>query len=142
MPDLDLVNDRFCFACGDRNPDGLRIKFEYPESGRCRAVLRLDSRFQGWRDIVHGGIVATILDEGFAHACGSADSRAGEAAVTAEMTVRFKKPVRIGRIVVLEGRVTGAKGRLVTCASTLSDETGAVLAEATGKLIRMSPPAQ
>jgi len=141
MSELDLVNDRFCFACGDRNPDGLRIKFEYPEPGRCRAVLRLDRRFQGWRDILHGGIVATILDEGFAHACGSADPGAGETAVTAEMTVRFKKPVGIGRTVVLEGRVTGTKGRLVTCASTLADETGAVLAEAAGKLIRM-PKAQ
>ena len=136
MTDLDLVDDHRCFACGDRNPDGLRITFEYPEPGRCRAVLNLDRRFQGWRGILHGGIISTILDEGFAHACGGSIREGADAAVTAEMTVRFRKPVKIGQTIVLEGRVTGANGRLITCTSTLSDEAGAVLAEATGKLIR------
>lgn len=136
MPEIDLVDDHGCFACGGLNPDGLRIAFEYPEPGRCRAVLRLDRRFQGWRGILHGGIVSTILDECFAHACGGPSRGAGEKAVTAEMTVRFKKPVPIGQMVIGEGRVVRAGGRLVVCAATLADETGTVLAEATGKLIR------
>jgi uncharacterized protein (TIGR00369 family) len=136
MTEIALDDDHFCFACGDRNPDGLRIRFEYPEPGRCRAVLKLDRRFQGWRDILHGGIISTILDEGFAHAYGGPARGAGEAAVTAEMTVKFKKPVKIGQTVILEGRVLSAVGRLISCVSSLSDEGGAVLASATGKLIR------
>jgi len=136
MTEIALNDDHFCFACGDQNPDGLRIRFEYPEPGRCRAVVTPECRFQGWKDILHGGIISTLLDEAFAHAYGGVARGAGEAAVTAEMTVKFKKPVKIGVPVILEGRVLSASGRLIECESTLCDEAGTVLASAAGKLIK------
>jgi len=136
MAEAEFEDDHFCFVCGDKNRDGLRIRLTYPEPGRCRAVFVAERRFQGWKDILHGGIIATLLDEAFAHAYGGPARGAGEAAVTAEMSVRFKKPVRIGIPVVLEGRVLSAEGRIVKCESILSGEDGEVLASATGKLIK------
>jgi len=136
MVQTEWNDDHFCFACGERNREGLRIRFEYPEPGRCRAVVTPERRFQGWKDILHGGIISTLLDEAFAHAYGGSARGAGEAAVTAEMTVKFKKPVKIGVPIVLEGKVLSASGRLIECESTLCDESGNVLASATGKLIR------
>ena len=137
MSELDLDDDRFCFVCGDRNPDGLKIRFVYPEEGRCRAEFTPAAKFQGWRGILHGGITSTLLDEAFAHAAGGPEGRrSGTRAVTAEMTVRFKRPVRTGERLFLEGRIAGEKGRLIEAEAELKDASGTVLASATGKLIK------
>jgi len=137
MADVELKDDHYCFACGERNPDGLRLKISYPEPGRCRIEFVPERKYQGWEGVMHGGIISTILDEAFAHALGGPDRAPGEAAVTAEMTVRFKKPVRIGRKLVAEGRVTNVKGRVVECESVIRDESGLELASAAGKLVRL-----
>ncbi|MCX6566955.1 MAG: PaaI family thioesterase [Candidatus Aminicenantes bacterium] len=136
MVQTEWNDDHFCFACGEHNMEGLRIKFEYPEPGRCRAVFLPERRFQGWKDILHGGIISTLLDEALAHAYGGKTRGAGEAAVTAELTVKFKKPIKIGVPVYLEGRVVSVSGRVIEGESTLCDESGTVLASATGKLIK------
>jgi uncharacterized protein (TIGR00369 family) len=136
MAEIDLTDDQFCFVCGRNNPDGLRLNFEYPEPGRCRAVYIPECRFQGWKDILHGGIVSTLLDEAIMHAWGWRERGAGGTAVTAEITVRFKKPVRIGKPVILEGWILSDAGRMIRGESTLKDETGQVLASAAGKLIK------
>ena len=137
MSEKALTDDHFCFVCGAKNREGLRLRFEYPEPGRCRAVWTPERRFQGWKDILHGGIISTLLDEALAHAFGGRTRGAGEAAVTAEMTVKFKKPVKIGIPVVLEGKVLSTSSRLIECESALCDESGNVLASATGKLIKL-----
>jgi uncharacterized protein (TIGR00369 family) len=137
MSESELTDDHFCFVCGNRNPDGLRIVFEYPEPGRCRAVFTPERRFQGWQDILHGGIIATLLDEALAHAYGGADRGADEAAVTAELCVRFKKPVKIGILAVLEGRVVSIEGRIIAGESRILDAEGMELAAASGKLIKL-----
>ncbi|MDI6739701.1 MAG: PaaI family thioesterase [Candidatus Edwardsbacteria bacterium] len=134
---LDLTDDHFCFVCGRDNPDGLRIQFQYPEKGVCRAEFVPLQKFQGWKDILHGGIVSTLLDEALAHAVGGpARSGGGSYSVTAELTVRFKRPVPIGQLVILEGRVIRDKGKVIECESSLKDMAGVELASATGKLIR------
>jgi uncharacterized protein (TIGR00369 family) len=138
MSDTVLNDDHFCFVCGSQNPDGLRICFEYPEPGRCRAVFTPPKKYQGWHGILHGGIISTLLDEAFAHAAGGATrSVDGVGAVTAELSVRFKKPVRIGEPAFLEGRVLTVKGRVIECESVLRDAGGQELASASGKLIKL-----
>jgi len=137
---MEITDDHFCFACGQDNPDGLRLRMEYPEPGRCRAEFVPGRKFQGWRGILHGGIISTLLDEGFAHAYGGVERGSGAAAVTAEMTVRFKKPAKTGRKLVLEGRVAGRDRKVITCESVLKDEDGVEIASATGKLILVKDP--
>jgi len=139
MSQAELKDDHFCFACGEGNPDGLRLRIEYPAPGRSRIEFVPPKKFQGWQGLLHGGIIATILDEAFAHALGGAARGAGQAAVTAEITVRFKKPVRIGEKVIAEGWVVREKGRIVECESVMRDASGRELASATGKLIRIKP---
>jgi uncharacterized protein (TIGR00369 family) len=134
---MSLVDDQFCFVCGRDNPDGLRLRFEYPTIGTCRAAFTPPKKFQGWQGILHGGIVSTLLDEALAHAAGGAErGGGGSGAVTAELTVRFKRPVPIGQAVVLEGKVVSDKGRVVECESRINDSNGNELASAKGKLVR------
>ena len=78
-----------------------------------------------------------MLDEALAHAVGGPQRGGGGSnAVTAELTVRFKRPVPIGQTVVLDGRVVSDKGRVVECESRIIDDNGNELAMAKGKLVR------
>jgi len=134
---MNLNDDHFCFACGDKNSDGLQLKFTYPQPGTCRAGFVPEQKYQGWRGILHGGIISTLLDEALAHAVGGAEGGGGASeAVTAELTVRFKKPVSIGSKIILSGWVEKDNGKIVEASSELTDETGLVLASARGKLVR------
>jgi acyl-coenzyme A thioesterase PaaI-like protein len=149
MADLTLVDDQNCFACGKNNPDGLGLNFEYPEPGRSRTEFTAARKFQGWQGVLHGGIVSTMLDEAMAHALGGPTSAeglrpaggselggGGSGAVTAELVVRFKKPVPVGARIVVEGSVVGSKGRVVEASAEVRDSEGIVLASATGKLVK------
>ncbi len=122
-----------CFACGKDNPQGLGLKVRKTAAG-VEVECSLPEQFAGWQGIAHGGIVATILDELLAWAC----TNAGRNCVTAEMTVRYRKPVKTGNPLRGEGRVTGEKGRLLFAESKLLDEAGNLLAEATGKMMRVA----
>ena len=132
-----LIDDNGCFVCGKNNPDGLQLKFTYPQPGTCRVGFVPEQKYQGWKGILHGGIISTLLDEALAHAVGGAEGGGGASeAVTAELTVRFKKPVRIGSKIVLSGKVEKDNGKIVEANSEITDETGLVLASARGKLVR------
>lgn len=134
---MNLNDDHFCFVCGQNNPDGLHVKFEYPEPGKCRASFLPLQKHQGWQGILHGGIVSTLLDEAMAHAVGGSErGGGGSGAVTAELNVRFKKPVNIGQQAILTGRVVNDKGRVVEAVSQIEDLDGTILASASGKLVR------
>jgi uncharacterized protein (TIGR00369 family) len=132
---IQLVDDHYCFACGRENPIGLKLNFEYPRQGECRAGFVPLREHQGWQGVLHGGIIATLLDEALAHALGGPDRGRGSGAVTAEITVSFKKPVPIETRVILSGRVNRQRGRLIEAVSQIENEQGEVLASAMGKLV-------
>ena len=55
---------RTCFACGRENDSGLKMTwYNNPESNQVEASVTIDEHFNGYPGIVHGGIVAAILDE-------------------------------------------------------------------------------
>ena len=58
----EIVKYSGCFVCGDKNPDGLRIRF-FTEGEEAVAECIADARFQGFKGIYHGGLTATLLDE-------------------------------------------------------------------------------
>lgn len=81
--------------------------------------------------MLHGGVVATMLDEAMAHAA----LARGMHAVTARLEVRFRRPAPTGVSLLLEGIVTGRRGRALDLAATLSDGAGCVYAEGHGRFI-------
>ncbi len=104
MTNLDLTDDSMCFACGKANPDGLHL--EFVETGdRLSTTIAFDGRFQGYHDIVHGGLISTVLDETMVTLL----SRTGVLALTAELTVRFLAPVRVGEAVTFTAWLTGSR---------------------------------
>ena len=120
-----------CFVCGDKNPVGLNVEF-YQENGKATGEYVAQDHFQGYKDILHGGILSTLLDEVMIKSILAQDILT----VTCEIKVRFKKPVRIGQRLLLEGRPTGGKGKIILAEGEIRDETGEVVATAEGKFFR------
>ncbi|MFO7675831.1 MAG: PaaI family thioesterase [bacterium] len=120
-----------CFACGRNNPHGLRLDIRPADDGVGFEFVCPD-RFQGWEGIVHGGIVATLLDELIAWAA----SERGCESLTGELSVRYRRPMPVGRLVHGFGRIVRERGRLLIGESRLVDETGNPIAEATGKMMK------
>lgn len=125
-----LQDDRRCFACGPDNERGLRMRFEYGE-GTARCEIVPGDAFAGWRDIMHGGIVAALLDEAMAHATLSTGVRA----VTARLEVRFRKAVPTDAPLIVEGRVTARKGRMLEVAGLLQGKDGTLYAEGRSRFV-------
>jgi len=127
-------DDRVCFVCGEKNPFGLKLRIR-TDAGRGEATAEVTFRddFQGWAGIVHGGLVATVLDEALVYAAAAKGLRC----VTGEITVRFIKPASTGVSYTLKGRFVEDKGRIVLAESELLDDRGKEVATATGKLFKI-----
>jgi uncharacterized protein (TIGR00369 family) len=132
--DFTVERDSLCFCCGKDNKKGLRLTISYPEKGAAETRLTVPEYFQGWRKLTHGGFLSTILDEVMAHAC----LGIARHAVTAEITVKFQKPVETGSRIHAVGRVTAAKGKLINTQGWIYDESGGPAAEAMARFIVVS----
>lgn len=132
--DKDIRDDRACFICGENNPIGLKLRLQVdPGRGESAAEVTFPADFQGWAGIVHGGLVAAVLDEALIYAAGAK----GLKCVTGEITVRYVKPARTGLPYALKGRFLEDKGRIVLAESRLADAAGGEIARATGKLFKV-----
>ncbi|HUU05351.1 MAG TPA: PaaI family thioesterase [Patescibacteria group bacterium] len=130
----DFSDDQNCFVCGKKNPAGLQLEFQQnPRSGEIEAEVSFPARLQGWQNTVHGGLLATVLDETMIKAAAAANIKC----VTAEITVKFKKPAQTGIPYLTAGKVLETRGRIVTAESRICDSSGHVLAQATGKLFKV-----
>jgi acyl-coenzyme A thioesterase PaaI-like protein len=90
-----------------------------------------DSRHEGYKDIVHGGLLAAVLDEVMIKAALAKDIRC----VTASMEVKYKAPAEIGDELLFEGRVAEQKGRIIITVGAARNGRGKVIAEAAGKYL-------
>jgi acyl-coenzyme A thioesterase PaaI-like protein len=115
-----------CFACGDLNVHGLRLRLHVQE-GSCWTETTPEACFGGWEGIVHGGILCAILDEVMAWSLIGVDCWG----VTARLSVQFVRPVAVARPIRAEGRLVERRRRLLrTEAHILDAETGDTLATA------------
>jgi len=105
------------------------------EDGVAVAEFDPDPEHQGYPGLMHGGLVATILDE----AMGWAIYGKGIWAMTARMQVRFRQSVPLDRRLRVSARVTNQRHRLLQARAELHDEDGALLAESEGAFLRVTP---
>jgi uncharacterized protein (TIGR00369 family) len=112
-----------CFACGELNEHGLQLQLHLQER-RAWTEFVLEDRFEGWRGVTHGGIIATVLDEVMAWALVAEDNWG----VTARMTIDFKRPVLVGTRVRADGWIVRSRRRLVDTAGQIVDGDGTILA--------------
>ncbi len=125
-----------CFACGGANARGMQLAFEQDDAARrIRGAFRIGAEYEGGSGFVHGGIIATLLDEVMAKVSRFVQDRA----VTAELTVEYRKPVPVEQDLVVEGWEVSRKGRSLYREGEIRDASGVLLARGRGHFITVDP---
>ena len=91
--------------------------------------VTLDEHYAGYREFIHGGVVATLLDEGMGWALVELLGRYG---VTRSLQVTYRRPVRLGQSLTITSKVLAQEGANVTVESVLEDGRGRLLARGEG----------
>ena len=126
----EVAADAACFVCGAENPIGLQASFVTDrEASSSSAKLELTSNYQGWQDVIHGRIVASLLDESCIYACRAK----AEQCVTAELQVRYRKPVPVGAQVEVSGQLTDSSRKVWQATAQLKIDDS-LYAEASAKV--------
>ena len=121
--------DDYCFACGEKNPIGLHLKFEFDgETLTTKKILPRE--FQGYDGTAHGGILSTMLDETM---CKFISAKYHEQAVTGRLEVRYKFPTPIEQELKISAREESQRRNIITMRATVETPDGVVTAEATAK---------
>lgn len=129
---LELPHTRSCFVCGESNPQGFNLRSE-TDGKTVRAHFAFRSVHVGFKQTVHGGLTATLLDEIMTWAC---VVQAKRFAYCAELNVRYLVPVRPDQPIVATAElVANRRGRLFEAKAELKDDAGTVLATAGGKYL-------
>jgi len=126
-------NSRDCFACGVHNPLGLKLRFYITGKGEVEATYTAPDEFQGYPGVVHGGVVAAMLDEITCRSHMGFDPP--RFMFTARLNVRYRKNVPVGQPLRLVGKAGKTKSRTATAKGEIYDADGELLAEADALLV-------
>jgi acyl-coenzyme A thioesterase PaaI-like protein len=121
-----------CFACGEKNDRGLHMEFRR-EGERAVCDYAPCEYQQGYPGRMHGGLVATLLDE----AMGWAVYGARQWGATARLSVRFRRPVGLDQKLRVDAWITHNRGRLIELRGEVRDESGTLLAEGEGTFMKL-----
>jgi len=124
-----------CFGCGPANPIGLHLEFMLAEDGTVVCLASIPDTFEGPRSYVHGGIIATLLDETMSKAVRSRNV----VGMTRHMEVDYRRPVPCAAPIRLEGRVYHHEGHKHWAEASILDDAGTVLAHSKGLFIEVRP---
>lgn len=132
-------NSRHCFVCGVENAIGLKLVFYTTAPGEVQVDYTVPARYQGYPGVVHGGVVAAMLDEVGGRVY-MGDPAAPRFMYTARMEIRYRKNVPVGQPLRLIGRTGKDRGRSATATAAIYSTDGEVLAEA--ELLLVNLPAE
>ncbi|MGE5578875.1 MAG: PaaI family thioesterase [Bacillota bacterium] len=123
-----------CFGCGADNPQGLQLKPGRTNDGSWESVFIPKESHCGWPGVVHGGILATALDE----ICGYVVFGEGLSAVTTGMSVSFKQAAAPGERLTVRARPVRVTRRLVDTAGEILRPDGSVVAACEARFLVLS----
>ncbi len=98
-----------CLMCGPEVPAGFRLRFVVQADGAVEACYLPERARQGYGGLLHGGVIAALLDAAMTNALFAR----GVAALTARLEVRYRRPVRLGQPVTARSWLVDA--RLPAC---------------------------
>ena len=126
-----------CFGCGPANPNGMHLEFLLADDGSVVSFPVIPNTFEGPPGYLHGGIIATLLDE----AMSKAVRAQGSTWMTRKLEIDYLRPVPSGSPIRIEGRVVRHEPRKHWAEARILNEEGTALAEGKGFFIevRSSP---
>jgi acyl-coenzyme A thioesterase PaaI-like protein len=132
-------NSDYCFICGMQNPVGLHLHIYETTPGEVEASYVAPDHFQGYPGVLHGGIVAALIDEISGRAHMGTDPLDSRFMFTAKLDVKYRKNVPIGRELKIVGKAGKSKSRSAEAWAGIYDAgTGELLAEGNTILMDVS----
>jgi uncharacterized protein (TIGR00369 family) len=124
-----------CFGCGQANQGGLHLEFLLAEDGSVVSLATIPDNFEGPQGYLHGGIIATLLDETMSKAVRAR----GLTAMTRKLEVDYARPVPSGAPIRMEGKITASEGRKHWVQARLLNAVGSELVLGKGLFIEIKP---
>lgn len=131
-PLINVAQNR-CFGCGPANTGGLRLEFQAAEDGSVVARPTISDGFEGPVGCLHGGIIATLLDESMSKAV----RRLGITAVTRQLEIEYLRPVPSGEQIRLEGRLLRSEDRRHWAEARILGKNDVTLATGKGMFVEV-----
>ena len=122
-----------CFGCGPLNPAGLHLEFLIAPDGHVVSLPTVGDNFEGHPGYLHGGIIATLLDE----AMSKAVRVLGNPAMTRSMEVDYRRPVPSNVPIRIEGRVVRSEQHKHWAEASILNAQGTVLAHGKGLFVQV-----
>jgi uncharacterized protein (TIGR00369 family) len=122
-----------CFGCGKANPIGLHLDFFRTPDGLVVSHAAIANTYEGPTGYLHGGIIATLLDETMSKAIRAK----GLTAMTRHLEVDYRRPVPSSSPIRMEGRLVRSEGRKHWAEAHILDPDGAKLAVGKGLFIEV-----
>ncbi len=131
---MKLEDDQHCFACGPLNNYGLKLQFRLDKKNKTISTEFIPQKIhQGFKDIVHGGLIGLILDECMVNLAW----KLGIHAVTAEYGVRLINPATIRNRLTFSARIISEKSKLLIIEGRCMDGEGKEIALSSSKCIKI-----
>lgn len=129
---LKQPGSRMCFVCGRENPVGFHADF-FLDGDTVYTEMTPQDQHQGYPGMMHGGLVATLLDE----TVGRSAFLKNMWCVTAKMELRYRKAAPIGRPIRVVGWTTQARGRILEAKGEVRLDDGSVAVEANAMYVEI-----
>ena len=127
-------NSDHCFICGRKNPHGLYMTFYDNGLDEVHSEYKVPDEYQSYPGIVHGGIIAAMLDEAVGRVAMIGDHH--HFMMSVKLEVKYRRPVPtetplsiVGRIVKLRGRLGKAVGEIILPDGAVAAESAMTLAD-------------
>ncbi|MFH1478742.1 MAG: PaaI family thioesterase [Candidatus Omnitrophota bacterium] len=131
---MKLEDDKYCIGCGELNSHGLRLKFVLDKGSRAIFTEFTPQKIhQGFKDIVHGGVIGLVLDECMVNLAW----KLGIPAVSAEFTVRLLRPAPIDKKLLFSAKIISEKNRILNINGECKDTSGKKIATSSSKCVKM-----
>lgn len=128
----DRSNYQRCFVCGAQNATGLQVEFRR-EGEQVVADFLPEEAFQGFPGVVHGGILASLLDEALSRTA----LLHGEWVMTGRLEIRYRQPAVVGQMLRVTAEIEQRRARMVIARGliALTADPKVVIAEARGTFL-------
>ena len=128
----NLEDNDMCFACGKENANGLHLDFSFCEQEkRIETTFVPSDTYQGWKGVLHGGIIATLMDESMAKLA----QRLGYRPLTVSLDIRFKNVAKTSDPLHVSAEIAKHTKKLLYASARATRGDGSVVAEAQARFM-------
>ena len=131
---MAFSGDDYCFGCGTKNPIGLHLEF-VPVEDKVVAKKIVPKEYQGYTNVVHGGIVTTLLDEAMGN---FVQEKYNETAMTGQLEIRYKHPTPVDEELKISAWQESQRRNIIFLKAAVETADGTITAEAKAKFAVVS----